>query len=99
MNQSDEEVTFRRALLTVSGNVQGVGYRYFAFRHARRLALKGWVRNMADGSVKVLVEGPSDVIRELSEELGVGPNASSVEDVNVEWMPWSGEYEDFRIKR
>ena len=46
---------------TVRGRVQGVGYRYFAMREARALALDGWVANEADGSVHVvdtLVNGP-----------------------------------------
>lgn len=99
MKQSEEEETFRRALLTVSGSVQGVGYRYFTFRLARRLALKGWVRNKPDGNVEVLAEGPGNIIQVLIDDLCKGPRGSSVEDVDLVWDTWSGEYEDFRIKR
>jgi acylphosphatase len=99
MKQSEEEVTFRRAVLTVTGSVQGVGYRYFTFRHARRLGLKGWVRNMADGRVEVVVEGPTDMISELAGILKEGPQSSGVESVELDWMLWAGEYEDFRIRR
>lgn len=99
MKHSENEVTFRRAELTVTGSVQGVGYRYFTFRHARRLGLKGWVRNMADGRVEVVVEGPVDMIEGLSEILKEGPRASGVENVNLNWLEWTGEFEDFRIRR
>jgi acylphosphatase len=99
MKQSEEEVTFRRAILTVTGSVQGVGYRYFTFRNARRLGLKGWVRNMADGRVEVDVEGPTDMIAVLADLLKEGPQASGVELVELNWLPWTGEYEDFRIRR
>ena len=44
----------------VSGQVQGVGYRYFAVRAARDLGLKGWVRNLPDGRVELLAEGSKE---------------------------------------
>jgi acylphosphatase len=99
MKRTEDEVSFRRAHFRVTGSVQGVGYRYFTFRHARRLALKGWVRNMSDGRVEVLAEGPSDVIQNLAGLLADGPRGSKVTEVDLEWKPWSGEFEDFRISR
>jgi acylphosphatase len=99
MKQKEKEITFRRAILRITGSVQGVGYRYYTFRHARRLGLKGWVRNMADGRVEVLVEGPAEVIDAFSDLLKEGPNMARVEDFQTEWGLWLGEFEDFRIRR
>jgi acylphosphatase len=78
-------LTARRYL--VSGSVQGVGFRYFAVRAARALALRGWVRNLPDGRVEVLAEGDAGCLEALRSDLGRGPIGSSVEA--VEEHPWN----------
>ena len=70
-----------RYRLRVTGVVQGVGFRWFTMRAARRLELAGWVRNAADGSVEVLVEGSEGAVDRLVEELRRGPDGASVADV------------------
>ena len=65
----------------VSGTVQGVGYRYFAQRIARRLGVAGFVRNLNDGRVEVYAVGPANRLTELKAELGRGPNGGSVSGV------------------
>jgi acylphosphatase len=67
-----------RYRLRVTGVVQGVGFRWFTMRAARRLELAGWVRNAADGSVEVLVEGSEGGVDRLVDELRRGPDAASV---------------------
>ena len=54
--------------LRIHGKVQGVGYRFFATRVARRMGLKGWIQNNRDGSVEALVEGEKKAIDEWIEE-------------------------------
>lgn len=61
--------------LRVSGRVQGVGYRWFVINEARRLGLRGWVRNTADGSVELEAAGSASAIATLRERLIVGPIA------------------------
>ena len=56
----DDDITSLR--LKIEGFVQAVGYRHFAIGEARKLALDGWVRNCANGTVEVLVSGPNKAV-------------------------------------
>jgi len=87
------------ARLKVSGYVQGVGFRYYCYQKAVDLGLAGWVRNEPDSSVAVTVEGERGLIEELIATLRVGPPASSVTDVIVQWDRFSGRYDAFQITR
>ncbi len=72
----------RRAVrLTIRGRVQGVGYRWWASRTARRLGLDGWVRNRLDGSVELLAIGPQPAIEALIEACREGPAEAMVSSV------------------
>jgi acylphosphatase len=68
----------------VSGTVQGVGFRFFAERVARRLHLAGYVRNLPDGSVEVYAVGEAASVSEMEKELRQGPRQASVTDVQSE---------------
>jgi acylphosphatase len=88
-----------RLRILVRGVVQGVGFRFFIRRHASRLGLRGYVRNLPDGeSVEIVVEGPRDRVNELIELARRGPLAAVVEDVEV--SEYSGELDTvgFTIK-
>ena len=67
---------------TVSGRVQGVGFRWFVVKEASSRALKGWTRNLPDGRVEVLAQGEPDAVRELGEALARGPARSRVDRVD-----------------
>ena len=86
------------AQLLVHGLVQGVGYRYFCYREALARNLTGWVRNQPTGSVELLVEGDSGMIRDLIKTLRVGPFNAHVTSVEENWKPYSGEFSDFQIR-
>jgi acylphosphatase len=86
-----------RAKLCVRGKVQGVGYRAYAARVASQRGLYGGVRNRNDGRVELEVEGPKDTILTLIEDLKIGPPASRVIDVEVEWSPATGRFSDFQV--
>jgi acylphosphatase len=68
----------------VSGMVQGVGYRYFAQRTAKRLGLAGYVKNLHDGRVEVYAIGEEDALKQLRVELERGPSAAVVSSVDEE---------------
>lgn len=69
---------------TVSGQVQGVGFRYSAQAQAQRLGLSGWVANRADGAVEGLASGPADRLEAFRGWLERGPPAARVERVDWE---------------
>ena len=86
-----------RVRIWISGKVQGVFYRDNTRRWASSMELSGWVRNLPDGRVEVLVEGEKDNIESLERKLKKGPPLSRVEDVRTEWEDYKGEFLDFRI--
>ncbi len=67
----------------VSGRVQGVGFRYFVVREAEALALAGWVRNLADGRVEVLVAGDAAAVDVMGGRLWEGPPRAHVSGVET----------------
>lgn len=75
----------------VRGRVQGVGYRYFALKHAEELGLSGFVRNMPDGTVEVTAEGPDTQLSEFEAKLKQGPSFARVEDVERVTLPPRGD--------
>jgi acylphosphatase len=83
---------------TVRGRVQGVGYRYFALREATSLGLDGFVANQADGSVRVVAEGPAATLDTLVARLREGPPAGWVDDVLERREPARGKVRGFRIE-
>ncbi|MDI9644665.1 MAG: acylphosphatase [Candidatus Verstraetearchaeota archaeon] len=86
-----------RVKIKVTGMVQGVGFRYYTYRIAKNLSIKGYVRNQRDGSVEVLAEGEKPKLIDLISELRIGPPESKVENLMVEWQEHKNEYDDFKI--
>ena len=83
----------------ISGEVQGVGYRFFAQRAAARHQVAGYVRNLPDGRVEALVEGEPRSVEEFRHDLATGPvwaSVANVEEINLE--P-TGLYSSFLIER
>jgi len=62
----------------ISGQVQGVGYRYYVWREAQALSLNGWVRNRADGTVEALLDGSEEDHAVIRRRLEEGPRFSRV---------------------
>lgn len=67
--------------LQIEGRVQGVGFRQFTASQARRLGLKGWVRNRPDGSVECRVQGESAALEKFFQTVNKGPALSRVDTV------------------
>jgi acylphosphatase len=85
-------------VIRIHGKVQGVGYRFFATRVARRLGLKGSIQNNRDGTVDAVVEGEKSVIDEWIEELKEGPRYAEVTHIDQETKDFTGRLGDFDVK-
>ena len=83
----------------IRGEVQGVGYRFFAQGAAARHQVFGQVRNCPDGSVEVVAEGPASAVEEFKKDLVTGPRFSRVEQVEEINIEPTGQYASFRIER
>lgn len=81
----------------ISGEVQGVGFRYFAMRAAARHQVKGTVKNLPNGSVEVIAEGDRDAMDEFKKDLATGPVFSDVSSLDETDIPVTARYVDFRI--
>ena len=89
----------KRIHLVVRGRVQGVYFRATAQREARQHGLSGWVKNRQDGSVEIVAEGEEDDVKDFLSWAHSGPSTARVDDVDVRWGSYTGEYTDFRITR
>lgn len=72
----------KEVYVKIKGRVQGIGFRWFAVREAKRIGgISGWVRNEADGSVEILMSGAEDKIDEMLLSCRKGPTLSRVDSV------------------
>ena len=89
----------RAVHLTVSGRVQGVGFRWFVVQEAEVAGVAGWVRNLDDGRVEVWIEGDTDAVRTVEEAVSRGPRHARVMDVERREERPTGRYRDFGVER
>ena len=82
----------------IRGDVQGVGYRFFAQRAAARHQVVGYVKNLDDGRVEVLAEGPAQQVEAFKHELLTGPRFSTVDHIEEINLDVAGSYSSFRIE-
>lgn len=87
-----------RAHLLISGRVQGVFYRAFTREAASYLGLCGWVRNLPDGRVEAIFEGNREDIEEIINQCYSGPPGARVDNIDVSWEEYKGEFQDFGIR-
>ncbi len=82
----------------ISGDVQGVGYRFFAQRAAARHQVVGYVKNLADGRVEAFAEGAPSQVEAFKHDLATGPRFGRVEAVEELNLDPAGTYSSFRIE-
>lgn len=91
-------VPMSRAHVFYSGRVQGVGFRYTAESIAHRLELTGWVKNLQDGRVELVCEGPKEKIEELFASLLEGAMGRHIKKTDCRWEEPTNEFKDFRVE-
>lgn len=87
-----------RLCVRVKGNVQGVGYRYFAVQAAQKMRLTGWVRNLPDGGVEAEAQGEEKILKIFLIELEKGPMGARVESLKSQKIPEKSGETDFGWK-
>lgn len=92
-----DKILNRSVKITVSGIVQGVGFRYFIARAAAELGLSGYVKNLWNGDVEIYAEGRKEFLEEIVKKAGEGPSHSRVSDCKVEWLDFTNKYDNFEI--
>jgi len=93
MSEGRRAVQFR-----VTGRVQGVAFRYFAWQVAQRLGLGGWVRNCQDGSVEGYAAGATEALADFRRELEKGPTLARVDAYIEEELAVDPGWRDFEIR-
>ena len=81
--------------LVITGRVQGVGYRDALRAEALRLGVRGWVRNVRDGTVEALVQGEPEAVEALARWAAQGPPLARVAEVLAEDVPSAARLEGF----
>ncbi len=88
----------RTLRVLISGRVQGVFFRASTREMATGKGLGGWVRNLPDGKVEALFEGPRDILDEALAWCKHGPNGASVVEVQEDWGKYTGQFDRFEIR-
>ena len=87
-----------RVHLLIRGRVQGVYYRGFTRDIASHLGIRGWVRNLSDGSVEAVFEGNKEDIEQAIKHCHMGPPGAGVEDIGITWEDYKGDLRGFQIR-
>ena len=88
-----------RAHIFVEGKVQGVYYRVWVRTQAEKLGLTGWVKNLADGRVEAVFEGPKDKVEEIISKCKIGSSVAGVKRIDIKREKATGEHAGFEIER
>jgi acylphosphatase len=67
----------------ISGRVQGVGFRAFTRKEASSRGIKGWVKNLADGRVEIIIQGEREDIKDMIKRIKEGPSFARVDDIEI----------------
>jgi acylphosphatase len=83
--------------LFYTGKVQGVGFRYAVLDIARQQKVSGWVKNLDDGRVEIIAQASEDILKDFLQKINQQFSGYII-NLNIEWLPASGEFSDFRIE-
>ena len=87
----------KRLVAVVDGRVQGVGYRASVHRRVVLLNVTGYVKNLSDGCVEIVAEGSEAELLAVLEIAREGSGWSSVKNIDISYMPATGEFSLFTI--
>jgi len=84
-------------LARICGQVQGVSFRYHTQNQAQKLGIRGWVRNLSDGSVEACICGEQEQVKAMQQWLKQGPTYATVTDIHFQASELSGGQSEFHI--
>jgi len=84
--------------LIISGLVQGVGFRYFAYRNATALGLTGYVKNLYSGEVEIVVQGEEGAVQAFISEVRIGPRSAHVKGVKITPVTFDPSLTSFEVR-
>lgn len=87
----------KRLKIRIEGKVQGVTYRYNTRNFAQKNNIKGWVKNLSDGTVSVVAEGEEKDLLKLIQWCKEGPTYAKVKKIEIEWSKYIGDLNEFDI--
>ncbi|WP_462324063.1 acylphosphatase [Desulfoplanes sp.] len=82
----------------VTGKVQGVYFRSWTHDQAKALGLTGWVRNIGENQVEILLQGPDDKLEEMKKRLILGSELSRVDSLDTKYIEYDKEHTAFQIR-
>ena len=83
--------------LIASGYVQGVGFRFFVRDQAASRGIKGWVKNLSDGTVEIVAEGEKEILEGFINKVKKGPMFGRVSELITEWIEPTKAFKNFSI--
>jgi len=86
-----------RAHVIIQGRVQGVFFRLETQKAARQFGATGWVRNLPDGNVEAVMEGPREAVEALLNWCGEGPRMARVDKVDITRETFIGQFDSFEV--
>lgn len=84
--------------ITVSGRVQGVGFRYFAQKRAKELGITGWAKNTVDGKVLIIAQSDEPTLNTYVDYLRLGPPLSRVDKISIYRSEITAVFDNFGVK-
>ncbi|MGB9643373.1 MAG: acylphosphatase [Candidatus Ratteibacteria bacterium] len=81
----------------IIGQVQGVGFRWYATSIAKELGVCGWVKNLPDGRVEIVAEAEPDVLESFIRKMKKGYLGLNIHYINIDKEKATGEFKEFKI--
>ncbi len=98
MPEESSEQTNQRLHAVIHGRVQGVNFRAYTAQQANALGLTGWIRNLPDGAVETVAEGPKEQLKKYEAYLHIGSPYAVVMDVTATYETAINQFNDFRVR-
>lgn len=97
-SNSDNIDNYIRTHIIVAGRVQGVAFRYYARNIANSIGVKGWIKNLDNGDVEIMLEGKREAVNQMINWCKKGPGLAIVEDIKISLLPYVAEFNEFNIR-